>query len=75
MSPGADRAFYWGARAVGGRMELYLPWPGFEADVWEGDEDGRVRGIETGAGQGRAGRDRRPPLLPYIGFSIGIKRS
>lgn len=33
-SPGADQAFYRGARAGGGRVELYLPWPGFEADSW-----------------------------------------
>jgi hypothetical protein len=31
-SPGADQAFYRGARAGGGRVELYLPWPEFEAD-------------------------------------------
>jgi hypothetical protein len=31
-SPGADKAFYRGARAGGGRVELYLPWPEFEAD-------------------------------------------
>lgn len=42
MSPGADQAFYGGAQAVDGRVELYLPWPGFEAKAWEGDEDGRV---------------------------------
>jgi hypothetical protein len=31
-SPGADQAFYRGARAAGGNVELYLPWPEFEAD-------------------------------------------
>jgi len=31
MSPGADQAFYRGALAGGGLVELYLPWPGFEA--------------------------------------------
>ena len=30
-SPGADQAFYRGARAVQGNVELYLPWPSFEA--------------------------------------------
>jgi hypothetical protein len=30
LSPGADQAFCRGARSGGGRMELYLPWPGFE---------------------------------------------
>jgi hypothetical protein len=33
-SPGADQAFYRGARHGGGRVELYLPWPGFEEDSW-----------------------------------------
>lgn len=31
MSPGADQAFYRGAVVAGGRMELFLPWPAFEA--------------------------------------------
>jgi hypothetical protein len=30
ISPGADQAFYRGACAAGGRVELYLPWPGFQ---------------------------------------------
>lgn len=30
-SPGADQGFYRGARAAGGPVELYLPWPDFEA--------------------------------------------
>jgi hypothetical protein len=34
ISPGADQAFFRGARAGAGRVELYLPWPGFEADAW-----------------------------------------
>lgn len=34
-SPGADQAFYCGARAGGGRAELYLPWPGFEQGSWK----------------------------------------
>jgi hypothetical protein len=33
MSPGADQAFYRGAVLAGGRMELFLPWPAFEARV------------------------------------------
>jgi hypothetical protein len=33
MSPGADQAFYRGALAGGGRVELYLPFPGFQADA------------------------------------------
>jgi hypothetical protein len=31
LSPGADQAFYRGALLGGGELELYLPWPGFEA--------------------------------------------
>jgi hypothetical protein len=31
MSPGADQAFYEGALAAHGRVELYLPWPAFES--------------------------------------------
>jgi hypothetical protein len=34
MSPGADRAFHRGARAGGGIVELYLPWPGFADDAF-----------------------------------------
>jgi hypothetical protein len=30
LSPGADQAFHRGALQAGGRVELYLPWPGFE---------------------------------------------
>jgi hypothetical protein len=47
MSPGADQAFYRAARAGGGRAELYLPWPGFEAGAWSGGE--RVRVLERPA--------------------------
>jgi hypothetical protein len=43
MSPGADQAFYRGARSEGGEVELYLPWPGFEADARLADEGAEVR--------------------------------
>lgn len=33
MSPGADQAFFRGACAAAGRVELYLPWPAFEEDA------------------------------------------
>jgi hypothetical protein len=33
LSPGADQAFYRGAVGAGGAVELYLPWPGFEAQA------------------------------------------
>jgi hypothetical protein len=43
LSPGADQAFHRGARAGGGEIELYLPWPGFEAQA-RGERAGeRVR--------------------------------
>jgi hypothetical protein len=46
FSPGADQAFYRGALLAGGDIELYLPWPGFEAaaraDI-EGVGGGAVR--------------------------------
>ena len=47
MSPGADRAFYQGALAGGGRIELFLPWPGFGADARAADEPaGQVYELE-----------------------------
>src|SRR5438105_13780073 len=45
-SPGADQAFYRGALAGGGAVELYLPWPGFEASAWQSAEESRVRVLE-----------------------------
>jgi hypothetical protein len=42
-SPGADQAFYRGARAGEGAVALYLPWPGFEADAWADANPARVR--------------------------------
>jgi hypothetical protein len=44
LSRGADQAFYRGAVSEGGRVELYLPWPGFEAAArLEGEQPGKVR--------------------------------
>jgi hypothetical protein len=43
MSPGADQAFYRGALAGGGRVELYLPCPDFQAGARADEEHGRVR--------------------------------
>jgi hypothetical protein len=34
ISPGADQAFYGGALEARGRIELYLPCPGFQAGAW-----------------------------------------
>jgi hypothetical protein len=42
-SPGADQAFYHAARAGAGDVELYLPWPGFEAHAWADADPARVR--------------------------------
>jgi hypothetical protein len=41
-SPGADQAFYRGARSAHGPIELYLPWPGFEASARDAHEGGHV---------------------------------
>jgi hypothetical protein len=43
LSPGADQAFYRGALAGGGEIELYLPWPGFCEAARRGGEGSRVR--------------------------------
>lgn len=46
-SPGADQAFARGALAAGGRLELYLPWPGFESDARAAGEEGaRMQTLE-----------------------------
>jgi hypothetical protein len=45
MSPGADQAFYRGARSAGGAVELYLPWPGFQAGERPQDDE-RVTVLE-----------------------------
>jgi hypothetical protein len=44
-SPGADQAFYRGARAARGRAELYLPWPGFQAESWADTDPREVLGL------------------------------
>jgi hypothetical protein len=43
LSPGADQAFYRGARSAGGRVELYLPWPGFQPQARAAGEGEEVR--------------------------------
>jgi len=43
ISPGADQAFFRGARAAGGSVELYLPWRGFQAAAWSGAPGREVR--------------------------------
>lgn len=46
LSPGADQAFYRGALSRAGSVELYLPWPGFEAHARMSGEGSRVRALE-----------------------------
>lgn len=48
MSPGADQAFFRGACAAAGQVELCLPWPGFEEDA-RGEAGVRVLGRPTTA--------------------------
>jgi hypothetical protein len=43
LSPGADQAFYRGALLSGADIELYLPWPGFQADARPDVEGAAVR--------------------------------
>ena len=43
LSPGADQAFYRGALLSGGDVELYLPWPAFQADARLDIEGASVR--------------------------------
>jgi hypothetical protein len=43
LSPGADQAFYRGALLSGGDVELYLPWPGFQAEARLDSEGANVR--------------------------------
>jgi hypothetical protein len=45
-SPGADQAFYRGARAAGGAIELYLPRADFEAPSWRDAPDATVSVLE-----------------------------
>jgi len=40
LSPGADQAFCRGALAAGGHVELYLPWPDFQAHARPPATDG-----------------------------------
>ena len=49
-SPGADQAFYRGALTGGGSVQLYLPWPGFEATAWERARESRVQVLERPSG-------------------------
>jgi len=45
-SPGADAAFFAGASRGRGQVELFLPWPGFERELWEHADRALVRVLE-----------------------------
>jgi hypothetical protein len=72
LSPGADQAFYRGALSARGTVELYLPWPRFQAQARLAAEGAAVRELSaptTAAGELAAGfhrdeRDRAWAELP-----------
>ncbi len=51
MSPGADQAFYRGAVAGDGAIELFLPWPGFQRNARSSREGPEVL-VFTSPGEG-----------------------
>jgi hypothetical protein len=67
MSPGADQAFYRGARAEGGAVELYLPWPGFEADARLGGEGAEVRELSRPSAGAYELAERHHPAWGRVG--------
>jgi hypothetical protein len=50
LSPGADQAFFAGALAAGGEVELYLPWPEFELEARHAAEQGKVSVLGSPSG-------------------------
>jgi hypothetical protein len=54
LSPGADQAFYRGAIAEHGCVELYLPWPAFEAGARSQTEGETVFVLPAPAEEARA---------------------
>jgi hypothetical protein len=67
MSPGADQAFYRGARAQGGAVELYLPWPGFEADARMEGEGAEVRELSRPSARAYELAERHHPAWGRLG--------
>jgi hypothetical protein len=67
MSPGADQAFYTGARAGGGAVELYLPWPGFEGDARLEGEAGEVRELSRPSALAYELAERHHPAWGRVG--------
>jgi hypothetical protein len=64
-SPGADQAFLEGALGGGGAIELYLPWPGFEAGALAAAA-GRARIVERPAPAAFALAARLHPRWPSL---------
>lgn len=65
LSPGADQAFYKGALAGGGPVELYLPWPDFQAHMRLTDaERWQARLTDGEQAQPTAGRREQARLRP-----------
>jgi hypothetical protein len=67
MSPGADQAFYRGARAEGGAMELYLPWPVFGADARLEGEGAEVRELSRPSARAYELAERHHPAWVRVG--------
>ncbi len=61
MSPGADQAFYRGAVAGGGRVELYLPSRGFQAQARSREEGPEVLVMSEPSDAAHALADRFHP--------------
>jgi hypothetical protein len=68
-SPGADQAFYRGARQAGGRVELYLPWPRFEADSWADGDSPDVAVLARPSPQAYAMAARYQPRWDALGVA------
>ncbi|MGA2320400.1 MAG: hypothetical protein ABSG95_06625 [Solirubrobacteraceae bacterium] len=67
MSPGADESFYRGALAARGRIELYLPWPGFQANARSPAEGGEVFALAAPAQEAYAQAARFHPSWSKLG--------
>jgi hypothetical protein len=67
MSPGADQAFYRGARSNGGAVELYLPWPGFEAGARLEGEGAEVRELPRPSARAYELAERHHPAWGRVG--------
>jgi hypothetical protein len=66
-SPGSDQAFYRGARSAAGRVELYLPWAGFESGSWGPAESGEVEVLAAPSPQAHELAARFQPRWASLG--------